>query len=225
MTSATRRPGSGSCRRPWGRVGRRMSWRSGWRRRSRGALADHGLKSGRIGLDVAQPGLQALLERRGYTVDAGAGAALAGARAIKTADEVECLRLSAAVCEAGFQAMREAIVPGARESEVFARGVARIIELGGEHGGGNISSGPNTWPKSQADTTRPGHPPRGRGVFGPVQHRLPRIPLLLLPDVQLRRAAAGDARRAHSRAVENLYAVLEAIAPGVTTAEAGRALP
>src|SRR6185312_4391710 len=103
------------------------------------ALSDRGVLSGRIGLDVGQPALMALLERYGYAVDAGAGEALARARALKTADEVECLRLSATVCEAGFQAMREAIRPGARESEVFARGVARIIELGGEHGGGNIS--------------------------------------------------------------------------------------
>jgi Xaa-Pro aminopeptidase len=188
------------------------------------ALSDHGIASGRIGLDIGQPGLQALLERRGFTVDAGAGAALARARAIKTVDEIECLRLSASVCEAGFQAMREAIRPGARESEVFARGVARIIELGGEHGGGNISSGPNTWPKSQADTTdrviRPGDV---------VYSDLYNIGFHGYRSCYYRTFSCGPPRQAtrdaHKRAVESLYAVLEAIEPGATTAEAAARFP
>lgn len=188
------------------------------------ALSDHGVLSGRIGLDVGQPALMALLERHGYAVDALAGAALAQARAIKTPDEVECLRLSAAVCEAGFQAMREAIRPGARESEVFARGVARIIELGGEHGGGNISSGPNTWPKSQADTTdrivRPGDV---------VYSDLYNIGFHGYRSCYYRTFSCGEPRKetreAHSRAVENLYAVLEAIEPGASTAQAAARFP
>jgi Xaa-Pro aminopeptidase len=188
------------------------------------ALSDRGVLSGRIGLDVGQPGLVELLARYGYSVDVGAGAALAGARALKSADEVECLRLSAAVCEAGFQAMREAIRPGARESEVFARGVARIIELGGEHGGGNISSGPNTWPKSQADTTdrviRPGDV---------VYSDLYNIGFHGYRSCYYRTFSCGpprqETRDAHRRAVESLYGVLEAIAPGVSTAEAARHFP
>jgi Xaa-Pro aminopeptidase len=189
-----------------------------------GALSDRGLAAGRIGLDIVQPSLAALLERRGYIVDAGAGAALAAARAVKTADEVECLRLGAAVCEAGFQAMREAIRPGARESEVFARGVARIVELGGEPGGGNISSGPNTWPKSQADTTdrviRPGDV---------VYSDLYNIGFHGYRSCYYRTFSCGPPRAAtrdaHRRAVESLYAVLEAIAPGVRTADAAARFP
>jgi Xaa-Pro aminopeptidase len=188
------------------------------------ALSEHGVLSGRIGLDVGQPALQGLLERYGYAVDAGAGAALAQARARKTPDEVECLRLSASVCEAGFQAMREAIRPGARESEVFARGVARIIELGGEHGGGNISSGPNTWPKSQADTTdrvvRPGDV---------VYSDLYNIGFHGYRSCYYRTFSCGaprlQTRDAHSRAVESLYGVLDAIAPGVSTAQAAQRFP
>jgi Xaa-Pro aminopeptidase len=188
------------------------------------ALRDHGIASGRVGLDVPSSGLAALLEQRGYTVDTGAGAALAKARTVKTVDEIECLRLSASVCEAGFQAMREAIRPGARESEVFARGVARIIELGGEHGGGNISSGPNTWPKSQADTTdrviRPGDV---------VYSDLYNIGFHGYRSCYYRTFSCGPPRQAtrdaHRRAVESLYAVLEAIEPGATTADAAARFP
>jgi Xaa-Pro aminopeptidase len=188
------------------------------------ALSDHGIVSGRIGLDGFHPQLMSLLEGHGHTVDAGAGAALAKARAIKTEDEIECLRLSATVCEAGFQAMREAIRPGARESEVFARGVARIVELGGELGGGNISSGPNTWPKSQADTTdriiRPGDV---------VYSDLYNIGFHGYRSCYYRTFSCGAPARAtrdaHGRAVESLYAVLEAIEPGATTADAAARLP
>ena len=56
--------------------------------------------------------------------------------------------------------MRELIAPGIRDNEVWAEAVKRIIALGGEHGGGKLSSGPDTWPKSQSDSSdriiRPG---------------------------------------------------------------------
>lgn len=189
-----------------------------------GALRDHGIVSGRVGLDAGQPQLAELLERQGYRVDAGAGAALAQARAVKTADEVECLRLSAAVCEAAFQAIREAIRPGARDSEVFARGIARIIELGGEAGGGTISSGPNTWPKSQADVTdriiRPGDV---------VYCDLYNIGFHGYRSCYYRTFSCGLPRQAtrdaYRRAVESLYAVLDAIEDGSTTAEAASRFP
>src|SRR5262249_22141388 len=124
------------------------------------ALRDHGIDSGRLGLDTPQPALLERLANRGFSVDAGAGAALARARAIKTQDEIECLRVCAAICEAGVQAMRERVAPGVRDNDVWSEAVRRIILLGGEHGGGKLSSGPDTWPKSQSDSSdriiRPG---------------------------------------------------------------------
>src|SRR5262245_36885254 len=78
------------------------------------ALDNRGITSGRVGLDTPQPGLARLLEERGHTVDFGAGAALGRARAVKSPDEVECLRICAAICESGFHAMRERIAPGVR---------------------------------------------------------------------------------------------------------------
>lgn len=188
------------------------------------ALREHGLSSGRVGLDAGQPQLAALLERRGYRVDTHAGAALAQARTIKTEDEIECLRLSASVCEAAFQAMKEAIRPGVRDSEVFARGIARIVELGGEPAGGNISSGPNTWPKSQADVTdriiRPGDV---------VYSDLYNIGFHGYRSCYYRTFSCGPprpaTREAHKRAVNSLYEVLEAIEDGASTARAAARFP
>jgi Xaa-Pro aminopeptidase len=188
------------------------------------ALRDHAITSGRIGLDVSQPALMARLERRGFTVDAGAGAALGKARAIKTVDETESLRTCAAICEAGFQAMREHIAPGVRDNDVWAESVRRILQLGGEHGGGKLSSGPDTWPKGQSDFSdriiRPGDV-----VYADFYN----IGFNGYRSCYYRTFSCGPPKQAtqdaYKRAVENLYAVLEAMRPGVTTAEAASHFP
>jgi Xaa-Pro aminopeptidase len=188
------------------------------------ALRDHGITRGRIGLDVPQPALINELAQAGYQVDAGAGAALAGARAVKTEDEVECLRVSAAICEAGFQAMKETIAPGVRDNDVWAEAVRRIIALGGEHGGGKLSSGPDTWPKSQADS--------GDRIIRPgdvVYADFYNIGYNGYRSCYYRTFSCGKARPetkdAYKRAVDRLYAVLDAMRPGATTADAAEYFP
>jgi Xaa-Pro aminopeptidase len=188
------------------------------------ALKDRGVASGRIGLDVSQAGLAAALEQAGYRVDAEGGAPIARARSIKTEDEIECLRLSAAVCEAGFQAMKESIAPGTRDNQVFAEAVRAIIDLGGEHGGGTISSGPNTWPKSQSDISdriiRPGDV---------VYSDLYNIGFNGYRSCYYRTFSCGKARPqthdAYKRAVESLYAVLGEMKAGASTADAAAKFP
>ncbi|MDO8212678.1 M24 family metallopeptidase [Conexibacter sp. CPCC 206217] len=188
------------------------------------ALRDHGITSGRVGVDVSQPALIAELQAAGYEVDAGAAAALAQARSTKTEDEIECLRMSAAICEAGFQAMKEMIKPGVRDNEIFAESVRRIIALGGEHGGGKLSSGPDTWPKSQADSSdriiRPGDV-----VYADFYN----IGYNGYRSCYYRTFSCGRAKQAthdaYKRAVENLYNVLDAMKPGATTADAAKHFP
>jgi Xaa-Pro aminopeptidase len=188
------------------------------------ALRDHGLASGRIGLDLVQPALMADLNALGYQVDAGAGAAFAEARVIKTVDEIECLRMAAAICEAGFQAMKETIAPGVRDNEVWGEAVRRVIAAGGEHAGGKLSSGPDTWPKSQADSSdriiRPGDV-----VYADFYN----IGYNGYRSCYYRTFSCGKARKAtkdaYKRAVETLYAVLDALKPGATTDEVAAHFP
>lgn len=102
--------------------------------------------------------------------------------------------------------------------------VRRIVELGGEHGGGTIASGPNAWPKSQADVTdriiRPGDV---------VYVDLYNIGYNGYRSCYYRTFSCGTPKRAtveaHARAVDNLYSVLDAIVPGATTAEAAQRFP
>ncbi len=188
------------------------------------ALRDRGISSGRVGLDSSQPALAECLRDRGFTVSGDGGPALARARSIKSSDEIECLRMAAALCEAGFQAMREGIKPGARDSEVWAEAVRRIIALGGEHGGGKLSSGPDTWPKSQADLSdrviRPGDV-----VYADFYN----IGYNGYRSCYYRTFSCGPAGQAahdaYKRAVDNLYSVLGAIRAGVSTDEVARRFP
>jgi Xaa-Pro aminopeptidase len=188
------------------------------------ALRDHGIKSGRVGIDVQQPALAARLEKHGYKVDAGAAGPLGKARSIKTVDEIECLRICAAICEAGFQAMKETIAPGVPDNVVWAEAVARVLRLGGEHGGGKLSSGPNTWPKAQSDSSdriiRPGDV-----VYADFYN----IGYNGYRSCYYRTFSCGPVgpatHDAYRRAVDCLYAVLDAIKPGATTADAAKHFP
>src|SRR5207245_11733342 len=124
----------------------------------------------------------------------------------------------------GFQAMRERIEPGIRDNEVWSEAVRRIISLGGEHAGGKLSSGPDTWPKSQSDWSdriiRPGDIVYadfyniGYNGYRSCYYRT------------FSCGAVGPATHdAYRRAVDCLYAVIEAIKPGATTADAAKHFP
>ncbi|NBP96189.1 MAG: aminopeptidase P family protein, partial [Gammaproteobacteria bacterium] len=54
------------------------------------------------------------------------------ARAIKSAEELDLMRASMAVCEAGCLAMRDALVPGITENALWAKLHETNIRLGGE---------------------------------------------------------------------------------------------
>ena len=113
-----------------------------------------------VGIDTSQPLLAAKLRERGLDVRGGAADALHTARQTKTRDEVECLRVLSAICEAGFMAIKKVAEPGVPEQEVWGAAVESILRRGGTVEGGYLTSGPNTWPKHQANTTdriiRPG---------------------------------------------------------------------
>jgi len=189
-----------------------------------GALRDHGIASGKIAFDTTQNALGQRLEHLGFTVTMDAGALLGRARAIKSHDEVECLRMTAAICDAGFQAMKEMIKPGARDNEIWAEAVRRIISLGGEHGGGKLSSGPDPWPKSQSDLSdriiRPGDV-----VYADIYN----IAYNGYRSCYYRTFTCGKAKEstkdAYKRAVENLYDVLGQIRPGASTKEIAARFP
>ncbi|RQG98092.1 M24 family metallopeptidase [Natrarchaeobius chitinivorans] len=189
------------------------------------ALEEYGVADETLGLDVDSPALVAALEERGLEVDVStARSAMESARAIKTDDEIECLRMVAAICEAGFQRIAEETKPGKRETEVWGEAVSELWRHGAFVGGGYLTSGPNTWPKHQANSTdrviRPGDL-----VYADFYN----VGYLGYRSCYYRTFSVGEPteeqREAYRTARDNLYDVLERIEPGATTDEIARGFP
>ncbi|SFR74514.1 Xaa-Pro aminopeptidase [Halogeometricum rufum] len=189
------------------------------------ALDEYDLRSEPMGIDVDHGGLHAAFESQGVDLRPDdCAAVMADARKTKTEDEIECLRQVAAVCEAGFQAIAEGAKPGRRESEVWGDAVRELWRHGATVHGGYLTSGPNTWPKHQANTTdrliRPGDL-----VYADFYN----IGYLGYRSCYYRTFSVGEPTDAQTEAYEtardNLYDVLEEIEPGKTTAEVAAAFP
>jgi len=181
------------------------------------AMEEYGVATEPMGIDVANAGLVEGFERRGVDVDTGAATELMlDARKTKTRDEIECLRMVAAICEGGFQALTESAAPGKRESEVWGDAVRELWRLGAMAQGGYVTSGPNTWPKHQANTTdriiRPGDL-----VYADFYN----VGFLGYRSCYYRTFSVGQPTQAqqdaYETAREDLYDVLERIEPGATT--------
>jgi Xaa-Pro aminopeptidase len=189
------------------------------------ALNDYGFADAPIAIDVRDEALEGALETLGADVrEGGASELLADARRVKTRDEIECLRMVAAICEAGFQAIVDGLEPGVRESELWGDAVRECYRHGATVQGGYLTSGPNTWPKHQANTTdrviRPGDL-----VYADFYN----VGYLGYRSCYYRTFSVGEPtdaqREAYRTAVETLYDVLERIEPGVTTDEIAAAFP
>ncbi len=189
------------------------------------ALEEYGLAKEPMGIDVANGGLLDAFESKGVDVQPEPCLkAMESARKTKTDDEIECLRQVAAICESGFQAIVENAKPGARESEVWGDAVREMWRHGAMVQGGYLTSGPNTWPKHQANTTdrmiRPGDL-----VYADCYN----IGYLGYRSCYYRTFSMGEPTQAQKDAYElardNLYAVLDEIEPGKTTDEIAMAFP
>lgn len=188
------------------------------------ALEEYGVHTEPMGLDVGNTGLVDAFEdsvdvRTKECVDL-----MHDARKVKTRDEIECLRHVAAICEAGFQQIVENARPGMRESEVWGAITKELWRHGAFVGGGYLTSGPNTWPKHQANTTdrliRPGDI-----VYADMYN----IGYLGYRSCYYRTFSVNEPTRAQKDAYEtardNLYDVLERIEPGATTDEICQGFP
>jgi len=189
------------------------------------AMEEYGVADEPMGIDVANAALVEQFEDRGVEVEAGAATdIMLDARKTKTRDEIECLRLVAAICEGGFQAITESAAPGKRESEVWGDAVRELWRLGAMVQGGYLTSGPNTWPKHQANTTdriiRPGDL-----VYADFYN----IGFMGYRSCYYRTFSMGEPtpaqRDAYERARDDLYDVLERIEPGATTDDICEAFP
>ena len=189
------------------------------------AMSEYGVADEPMGIDVPNATLVEKFEDWGVDVDTGAATdIMLDARKVKTRDEIECLRTVAAICEAGFQAITESTAPGRRESEVWGDAVRELWRHGAMVQGGYLTSGPNTWPKHQANTTDRIIRPNDL-VYADFYN----VGYLGYRSCYYRTFSIGeptDAQRdAYERARDDLYDVLERIEPGATTDEVAEGFP
>ncbi|APW96734.1 aminopeptidase [Halobiforma lacisalsi AJ5] len=189
------------------------------------AAAEYGVADEKLGVDVGNRGLLEALEGEGLETDVETcTAVMEDARKVKTEDEIECLRQVAAICEAGFQRITEAAKPGMRENEVWGDAVQELWRHGAFVGGGYLTSGPNTWPKHQANTTDRAIRP-GDLVYADFYN----VGYLGYRSCYYRTFSMGEPteeqKAAYETARDNLYDVLERIEPGATTDEIAQGFP
>jgi Xaa-Pro aminopeptidase len=189
------------------------------------AMEEYGVAKEPMGIDIGNAPLISQFEDRGVDVRTeDCAEVMESARKVKTRDEIECLRMVAALCEAGFQRITETAKPGVRESEVWGEASSKLWSLGAMVQGGYVTSGPNTWPKHQANTTdriiRPGDI-----VYADFYN----IGFMGYRSCYYRTFSMGEPtqaqRDAYETARDNLYDVLERIEPGATTDEICRGFP
>ncbi len=109
------------------------SQRSGdWAAEIETTLTGWGTKDSRLGVDSLDFHGFTALQNRGLRLT-DADDPIEAARIIKTGDEIELLKQSAAVCEAALYDLEEAIRPGVSEHELLGVFYHKMLALGGEH--------------------------------------------------------------------------------------------
>lgn len=176
-------------------------------------------RGGKLGVDLLNVGLARALADHGVELH-DAGPSLTRARARKTADEIEVLKVAAAINDAGFAACRAAIEPGVRELDVSAAIIQRLRALGSDwYIRGVVCSGDHTHPqyKTVGGTDRILQP--GDLVLADVSHPY----LAYWSDVSRVYACGGVVtpaqRDVHLRCHSTLWAGIEAVRAGATTAD------
>jgi Xaa-Pro aminopeptidase len=103
-----------------------------WAREIQDALQGLGLARERIGIDCLDFYGFTALQKLGLNL-CDADEPLQAARLIKTPDEIELMRQSAAVAEVALYDLEQAIRPGITEHELLAVFWHRMLAMGGEH--------------------------------------------------------------------------------------------
>src|SRR5580692_9628390 len=95
------------------------------------ALVHYGIEKQPIVIDLMELPMLRALEKEGILVVDGQQALL-DAREVKTADEIELLKMSAAMVDATYVDICRAIRPGTRENELVAIAHDRLFRMGSE---------------------------------------------------------------------------------------------
>lgn len=175
-----------------------------------------------IGIDIAEVGLLKALERRGLKVVDGQEALL-DARMIKTYEEIELLNIAAAMVDAVYSELVSFLRPGVRENEVVAFVTKMLYDLGSEHVEAvNVVTGPRGAPHPHMFSDRIIRP--GDMIYIDIMHAYNGY-----RTCYYRTFVAGEPTKyqleAYEKAWEWLKRSIDAVRPGITTADIANCWP
>ena len=177
-----------------------------------------------LAIDTYDPVLIAAFEKAGVTVDPNGAAMMLEARKIKGPDEVECLRVTCAVGDAMFEALRDNLRPGIRENELVALMHQRCYDVGGRiYAGVFVASGPAAWPNPRDESDRVIED--GDIVYADVYN----TSFMGYKVCYYRTFSCGKASQLakddYSKSLDWLYNAIDAIKPGATTRDLAEQWP
>src|SRR3989449_1451147 len=185
-------------------------------RKIRVELDQRGLMKDPIGVDVVEPPILFALQREGITVVDGQQV-MSDAREIKTQDEISLLTHSAMMVDAAYHELYVAMKPGMRENEAVGLVSKVLYDLGSEYVEGvNAISGERCSPHPHVFSDRVLRP--GDPVYYDILHSY-----MGYRTCYYRCFAIGHASHAlvdaYKRCRDYLDQAINAIKPGITTAE------
>jgi Xaa-Pro aminopeptidase len=184
-------------------------------------LKEKGLQGEKLGVTALDgPSLRALGEMGVQTFDAQS--LLFEARKVKTQDEINCLKMITAITDRAWYKLYKAMKPGLRDIDLTAIGYQAMIEAGAEIGGVvPFFSGPSTFERGLAMTDRIIEP--GDIVYGDITNfGYLGYKTCLYRTFIVGRKPNQKEKDLYKKLLDKQNAVLEAIKPGSTTANAAQ---
>ncbi len=190
-------------------------------------LKAKGLTQEKIGVDTLDElGRQALKEL-GLTL-VSAQDAMMEARRTKTADEINCHKMAASFASVAFYNLARTLHPGMRETELASTAMKVMIDAGGEPAMSTpkIRSGPNCFEVYAAVTTDrilEAGDSLYMNVCGAIDHM--GYLTCLYRDYCVGKKPSAKHIEWHKKCYDRIYAVIDAIKPGASTADAAIHFP
>lgn len=187
-------------------------------------LKTKGLHKEKLGVDaIDEAGRQALLGLGIETV--GVMPALREARRTKTREELLCMKVGCAIGDVGYANVCETMKPGLRECDVGGAAMEAMLKAGAEHVNAGARSGTNTF-----EVYHIGNTDRIIQMGDLVYVNLCSTQYMAYRICVYRTFIAGrrpnhKEQDMYKKLHERLYAVIDAIKPGATTADAAKYFP
>ncbi len=191
-------------------------------RQIRNTLVSYGIEREPLGIDLLELPMLRALEKEGIEVVDGQQAML-DARETKTPEEIQCLKVAAAMVDATYYDICKAIRPGVRENELVAIAHDRLFRLGSERVECvNSVAGPRGKPHSHTFSDRIIQP--GDMVYLDIMHSFNGY-----RTCYYRTFVCGEPNRHQAEAYELasqwISASIDAIRPGATVEEIASVWP